>query len=548
MDDKPLVTLPTRGYFILALILPVFALAPLTYPGYIQTHAGFLPVWNVADLRANLGNLGWVPHLGLRFDPLRGDGLLAYYVAALLPLEPVVAVKVVTGLAWWLGGVGVFVWLRRWLGEAGGLVASLVYVYLPFQIATVYVRGAWGETLFWGLLPWAMLAVVTLCETKPLSLRRGAVLFVAATILWLTLGFSQGGLTLWAMVLAVLGTLLLYPMKVWRVLLIVALLALVSYNSAVPLPDPPVMFSAHYLEPFQLLSPTWGFGISRAGWDDGLSFSLGFAGVALTLVTLRLWYQSRPLDPALRWRLVVFGAGVTVLILLQFGLADVFWQVRMGWEQTFATLLTYPWQLLGFVGLGLAFLAGASLQLEARLTSLPLLASLIIIVLLASYRYLAPQFLTPAQFREQPRAVMGDNDLAVLDYDLRVAITGHTPGLPRSEAVIPLAVHGPVEANDQLNVEITWQTLSPLSEDWKVFVHLLDSSGNRLAQFDGFPAAPTSAWVPGALITEVYPVRLPAELPAAPHQLAVGLYNEATFARLAVPGDDEGRVLLSLEE
>ena len=67
-------SLPT--YLILALVLPIFAIAPLFYPGDIQTHAGLVPIWNVADLRANLTNLDWLPHVATMFDPLRGDGLL----------------------------------------------------------------------------------------------------------------------------------------------------------------------------------------------------------------------------------------------------------------------------------------------------------------------------------------------------------------------------------------------------------------------------------------------------------------------------------------
>ena len=171
-----------KAGLLLTLILSVFAIAPLLYPGFIQTHSGFVPVWNIVDLRLNLGNLGWIPHTLTSFNPLRGDGLLPYYLAALLPVAPVTAVKIIVGGSWLAGGVGIYLWLKSWIGNAGALISALVYVYLPFQIVTVYVRGAWAETLFWGLLPWAILAA-TFLVTSP----RWLLLPVAA-FFWLLLG------------------------------------------------------------------------------------------------------------------------------------------------------------------------------------------------------------------------------------------------------------------------------------------------------------------------------------------------------------------------
>ncbi|MBI1876695.1 MAG: hypothetical protein HYR94_00365 [Chloroflexi bacterium] len=167
-NDIPISNLPSssaaildsaKSYLSLSLALAIFAIAPLFYPGSIQTHSGFVPLWNVADLRANLGNWRWLPHVATSFDPLRSDGLWPYYLAGILPFEPLVAIKMVLGLGWLLGSAGMFLWLKNWLGQPGALVAALIYTYLPHQITTVYVRGAWGEAFFWGLLPWALLVV-----------------------------------------------------------------------------------------------------------------------------------------------------------------------------------------------------------------------------------------------------------------------------------------------------------------------------------------------------------------------------------------------------
>ncbi|MFC1976478.1 hypothetical protein ACFLXQ_08765, partial [Chloroflexota bacterium] len=405
----------------LALILPIFAVAPLFYPGYIQTHSGLVPLWNVADCPANLenlgwpnlGDLGWVPHIATHFDPLRSDGLLPYYLAGVLPFSPVAGVKVVIGLGWLLGSVGMFLWLKSWLGNPGALIAALVYTYLPYQIATVYVRGAWGEALFWGLLPWALL-IATYLVTSPQPLA-----FIIAAIFWLLLGLSQFGLTMWAFIFIVSLLLIVHlRQSLWpslAALLGTAVALILTVSLAAP-PTSSVSFVDHFLYPFQLFSARWGFGVSQPGWDDGLSLQLGLASVGLTIVTVVLWQRS---DSSARRvgrtdrRLIFFLTAAIVLILLTLGLAAFLWRFPIWPGLTLANTLTYPWQLLGLAGLCLAILAGAALWLDEQLTRLPLFAAIIIFIVLSSYTYLSPQFIQLAQyFDAQPQAELGDAQIA----------------------------------------------------------------------------------------------------------------------------------------
>ena len=75
-------------------------------------------------------------------------------------------------------------------------------------------------------------------------------------------------------------------------------------------------------------------------------------------------------------------------------------------------------------------------------------------------------------------------------------------------------------------------------------------AGNLLAQYDGQPQEgdyPTSRWTPGELIEDSYPILLPADAPVGPYRVYLGLYDEATLARLPVATDPEGRVILNVE-
>jgi len=540
--------LSTRAAVALILGLSIFAVAPLLYPGYIQTHSGFVPLWNLADLRVNLFDLGWTPHILTHFDPLRSGGLLPYYLAALLPLGPASAVKLVLGLGWLLGGLGIFLWLKSWLEPPGALVAALVYIYMPHQLVTVYVRGAWAETLFWGLLPWAILTA-TYLTTSP---RWG--LLPAAALFWLALGVSHLGLTLWAVLFLALLLLVVHRPQAFLPLLAALLgtaAALIFYllHPAHTLLGPALIhFADHFLYPFQLFSAYWGFGASRAGWNDGLSLQLGLAPVGLAGLAIYLWQRSAQRGDA---RLRFFGGAALVLVLLQFGVTRALWDLPLGAGQTVASSLAYPWQLLGLAGLCLSVLAGAAFWLERQLVRLPLLGAVIIIIILSVYSYLLPQFIQPkAGYLSPPPAELGQAQLALLNYQFAVLTSGHTAGLERGETTVPLAVYGPLQADDLLMVGVTWQPLRIFEQDLKVFVHLVDPNDNILAQFDGQPQAgkySTSRWIPGELVEDTYPLIFPADAPPGPYRLFVGLYDEATLERLPVSTDVAGRVILDVQ-
>jgi hypothetical protein len=577
----------TLAGLILALILPIFALAPLFYPGYLQTHSGLVPLWNVADLSTRLGHLSWTPHLATNFDPLRSDGLLPYYLAGLIPLSSAVAVKIVLGLGWLLGSLGMFLLLKSWLGHPGALVAAQVYTYLPYRIATVYVRGAWGEALFWGLLPWALLATSYLTsfpklrlaklppsnspqrgENRPTSPQKWEIeggaaklgiavrLFtlVIAVAFWLLLGLSQLGLTLWAFVFVALMLLALHrpqaPLPILAALLGTVAGLVLALSLSTPSPAPLVSFTDHFLYPFQLFSAYWGFGPSKPGWNDGLSLQLGLAAVGLTILTLVLWQQQHQVSRTDR-RLIFFLTAAIIFTLLQFSLTTFLWKIPIWPGYTLASTLTYPWQLLGLAGLCLAILAGAALWLEERLTHLPLFGAIIILIILGSYNYLSPQFLQPAQyFDQEPQAQLGEAQVTLLAHDFSVLTSGHTAGLERGQTAIPLDIHGPLQANDILLVNVVWHPVQTFSQDLKVFIHLVDSNDNVVAQFDGHPQSgdyPTSLWIPGELIEDSYPILFPANAPPGPYHVFLGLYDEATLARLPVPTDTEGRVILNVE-
>jgi hypothetical protein len=86
-----------------------------------------------------------------------------------------------------------------------------------------------------------------------------------------------------------------------------------------------------------------------------------------------------------------------------------------------------------------------------------------------------------------------------------------------------------------LTVTPAWDVRALPEADYLVFLHLLDSRGQRVAQLNvapggaEFPA--TSAWQPGRQIAVPLPLALPADLPKGEYRLLMGLYDVANDRR-----------------
>ncbi|MDA0245495.1 MAG: glycosyltransferase family 39 protein [Chloroflexi bacterium] len=118
----------------------------------------------------------------------------------------------------------------------------------------------------------------------------------------------------------------------------------------------------------------------------------------------------------------------------------------------------------------------------------------------------------------------GDEMGTPLGYSVGPAITlaGYT--LPQTAA----------RPGDILPLTLFWETAAPISERYKVFVHLVNFEGALVAQRDGEPVGnlrPTSSWVVGEAILDKHGLFLPADLPAGDYALLVGLYDLTDPAR-----------------
>jgi len=531
---------PTRlGWnWILVLLLTVFALAPLTYPGFFEAGSGFLPAFNAA-------NPSDAPDWQGIEGPVRGEGRLPYLLAwpfFKLSGSGVTAVKWGYGIAFLLGALGVYAWTRRWLGTRGAVLSATVYTYLPWHLSTVYTRGAYAEAWLWAFWPWILWAIDRRNELRPRSKLAGIAISLAlvAATLW-----TQPGLATLAIPLLIAYGVLVNGRQPWRLHQIVQTLVLSSLflwfairmAAATEIP-----FGDSFLHPFQLFSTAGG---------DGLSFQLGLAamGLGIVAVALRVGKQDgssaegdaeghgagedasgTALSPALPpgrafW---LWGCSLLLIVLLCLPVSAWFWDLS-GLD----ALLTHPWQMLALSGMPLAFLAGSIIRLDRRFATLPAWAGVVALVILASYPYLAPHLIQVDPGAE-PVALLqaaeaGAPQIMLLDYEI--------------------AQPAEISETQTLTLTLAWQVADPVTEDYTVFVHVLDRNGAKVAQRDARPCdgeCPTNTWQPGQVIEDRYYLELTQDA-GAPAQLAVGLYLLESGDRALVVGRDDRTVILDVE-
>lgn len=513
-----------------AVLLAFFAIAPLTYPGFFQSHSGLLPIYNLYELQRHLGLVDWLPAIGQAADPFRGSGSLPYAVALAfhwLGASAPQAILASYALAFAVGAWAMYRWTGNWLGSGPALLSATLYTYLPVHLAVVYVRGSPGEAWAFALWPvtfWAAHRVsqagrrpldgVLLCVafgllcTASLGLALLTLPLLAAYI-WVcgALSLSVGGIAFAAAVLAVGGA-----AHVWA-----------AHHSA------PVVFANHFPYLFQFASPTWNSTGQAFGWMNALPLQVGLAGLGLSVLSaLLLWRAgSWPVQARLAWFWLGVAAASALLMLEPL---NVFWQVT-GWTH----LLTYPWQMMAFLGLALSTAGASAMALHWRLRTGIAQAGMVTFVVLASYSYLTPRFLdfdvnfTPQAKvahtysmtpRPAPVAVLGENQVALVDY----------------------RVEGPLRHGATVRVNVLWQALRPLDTDYMVFVHALDRQGVIRGQRDTGPRDgeyPTTRWGEGEVVADRYELQIDPDGPREGYQLEMGLYRKDTGERLATDGDNK---------
>ncbi len=530
-------------YPLLVVLLAIFAIAPLEYPGAFQSHSGLVAYYNLINLDQNPWQLlTWAPTIGHAYDVFRTEGPLAYLLSEsvhLLGLSYLDSIKVVYAFAWVASGLSMYALARSAMSQNAALLASTLYVYLPFHVATVYVRGAFGESVAWALFPLALLALLRLSPAHQSSSPGAgqAKRYVLSMLPFALLFLTQPGLAI-MFALTATATAILIKGGELGVLKKAAGIVLGGLGAGALLASPSVLaqgaavnsggFTPNYVLPFQLFSALWGSGVSRGTFLDQFPLQIGVAPLVIIICAIAVGWTKRDQTPSGPRRMVAACVGMAgLLTILTFEISSPVWRLL-------GALAEYPWQLVAFVGLLLVLGGAALVDFEPRLAQPTMLAVLVALPVVAAYGYLAPAYLDKAPSRPLI-AVFGNNEIALLDY----------------------RIVGPLRHGATLRLELVWQALRPIDHDYTVFVHAVHEDNEVYGQVDEKPvqgAKPTLTWSTGQVITDTHTIQIDVEGPSEGYVLQVGLYYGANGQRalledgsdhLALPRPDDPEPAIS---
>jgi hypothetical protein len=470
-------------YILLVVAFSLFAWAPLLTPAYFfQAHDAPHSIFYLVEFDQTLrdGYLWprWAPDFAFGygyplFNILAPLAIYAAEILHLLGLSLVGSVKAMYALGTIGAGLAMYVFVRRLFGREAGLLAAVVYMYVPFHLVEIFVRSAYSEFIALALLPLILYAFTELVAAPNVGrlalagLIYGVLIlthvttfftftpFLIAYICFLLIGsWRRKGphaalrASLYTLGSGALGLALsaIYLVPMLAELRHVKVEQWTAFNYD---------YGQHFVYFAQLLSPLWDYGYSGPGLEDGMSFQLG--AVTAVLVVFGGWRTLAGRFPH-RGTALFFLVATAFIVWLMSPAAQFVWRVL-----PVASLVQFPWRLLGLSALTISVVAGSLVarwgremgdegngnpgirgfeesgnQGRARPGNLspdslspdspsPVLLVLLLVIILGSISYILPQYTPVEAWRERPEAVIRWSRFSTAD---RVAMVAHTDEQP----------------------------------------------------------------------------------------------------------------------
>ena len=381
--------------WILLPLLALPAIRPLASKGLTASYDGATHLLRLGALQraVNEGIIlpRWLPDMQLGYGyPVFNFYPAGAYFVALVPTffgaTPFWAYALGFVVAIMLAGAGAMLLARDVLRSASpwpALVAGVAYLYAPYLLVNIYIRGSLPEALAQALLPWVLWSARRVL-TRPRPI--GYLLLVTT---------SLGGLALMHSLTLMLFVpyLVAYMAVIWwgsghrrssRRWMMGALLAAMGISAFFWLP---MLFDRQFLSGA-------AFATARFGWlpdnvwtwrnflDLHLAYEYDFVrpvqlGLAQAVLALAGFLVARRFDA--EW---LFFAGSALAALLLAGA----WALPLWQSNEALTVVQFPWRLLSLASLSLAMLtAGLAVPLH-RSRWAWVLAAVLIVVLVASQR------------------------------------------------------------------------------------------------------------------------------------------------------------------
>lgn len=281
---------------VLSIVFSLLASVSLLTPGIPPTHDGEYHILRFSQFYKVLSSGNLYPRWAPDFNNGFGIPLFNYvyplpnYNASMLHFfgfSFIDSFKLSMIIATLIGSVFIYLWAKEHWGNQGALVSSVFYTFSPYHLLDIYVRGSVGEVWSLGLFPGLLWSYLIFRRTKKFSFFVLSCIFLALVI------FSHNILAVIFFLFFTLysGFLILNTSNKKRELFQFFLISIIGFSLSSPF-WLPALIEAKYVqglqifdvtknfpEIYQLIVPSWGYGLSPSDFLNPMSVQIGIANL-----------------------------------------------------------------------------------------------------------------------------------------------------------------------------------------------------------------------------------------------------------------------------
>ena len=358
--------------FSFCISIPV--ILPFFHSGYFPTHDGEWAVVRLTDMFRTLRDLqiparysGWL-NFGYGYPLFNFAYPFPYYLGILihfLGVGFVDTIKILFAGSVLLSAFFMFLASRAlWKSTWAGIMSAILYVYFPYRMVDLYVRGSIGESLSFALSPLLFYLAIKLISKPSLLLVGGIGICVAALIMThnimtvlfmplyiafiLTQSISKNKKAIKAFLLSIflgfgLSAFFWIP-------------ALFEKNNILLSQIPIADRNLYFVNLSQFIFPKWGYGAPID--PNGFSYQLGLVHLAVFIIVvlslLFLLLSNKKYFKEYYIRLAgILTISVSFFAFLLFKPSEFFWE-----NIPLLSEINYPWIVLGILGFLISLLTG----------------------------------------------------------------------------------------------------------------------------------------------------------------------------------------------
>ncbi len=345
----------------------------------------------------------WIPamHYGYGYPLFNFYPPLFYYTADFMILTHigiVNAINITCILFLAFSGVGMYLFAKEFFGKSGGFLAGVAYLYAPYHICDLYVRGAFAEFTSFAVFPFIMWSFYRLRRT----LRTRYVISGAFAVCLLMLSHNIMAMLGIPAVVAYIIFLHLTqdesrrPSAIWSFLSFISGMMMAAFFWLPAILEKRFVrftnfingyfdYHDHFVYPEQLIYSRWGYGDSVAGRHDGMSFQIGLVHIALFIVTSLFIKKIYDKNKEAGRHLFFFAALLFMSIIFMTHISIPLWEALPLLKFT-----QFPWRFLTLATLAVSFSAGGAVLLVHKRYKIPLMAALVSAIFLTNIFYCHP--------------------------------------------------------------------------------------------------------------------------------------------------------------